>query len=270
MSPPILRSSNTLIVTGMHRSGTSLLASALEQAGLSIGDRLLGATPSNPKGHFEDLDFVEWHEAVFADHGRTVYDAHEHGPLEISPQRRREAQDLIDARQGRARWGFKDPRTCLLLDFWTSSMPNANFLFIVRSEREVVESLRRRGHRELQRRLRGAWLLKRLGFEPWRRAMARRWWWSYNAAILDFAQRHPDRCLVVELAMLPQQLPAAIAFIRHSWGLPLEGLELERVFEPRLLHRSTTRSPRRRWLPNGETRLMNGLRRFVAPFEPPC
>jgi hypothetical protein len=47
MSPPILRSSNTLIVTGMHRSGTSLLASALEQAGLSIGDRLLGATLMN-------------------------------------------------------------------------------------------------------------------------------------------------------------------------------------------------------------------------------
>ncbi|MFZ9691646.1 MAG: sulfotransferase family protein [Phycisphaerales bacterium] len=269
MSLPIPRSSNTLVVTGMHRSGTSLLASALEQAGLSIGDRLLGATPSNPKGHFEDLDFVEWHEAVFADHGRSVYDAHEHGPLKISPQRRREAQDLIDARQGRARWGFKDPRTCLFLDFWASSMPAANFLFIVRSEREVVESLRRRGHLELQRQFRGAGILMGLGFDPWRRAKARRWWRSYNAAILDFAQRHPDRCLVVELAMLPQQLPAAIAFIRHSWGLPLEDLELARVFEPRLLHGSTKGAPRRRWLPNGETRLMNGLRRFIAPFEPP-
>jgi hypothetical protein len=41
-TPPVPRFHESL-----HRSGTSLLASALEQAGLSIGDRLLGATLMN-------------------------------------------------------------------------------------------------------------------------------------------------------------------------------------------------------------------------------
>jgi hypothetical protein len=240
MSPPILRSSNTLIVTGMHRSGTSLLASALEQAGLSIGDRLLGATPSNPKGHFEDLDFVEWHEAVFADNGRTTFDAHQHGPLEISPQRRREARAMIDARQGRAVWGWKDPRTCLFLEFWHSLLPDARMLMVHRSPEEVLASLDRRRHDELTRRWPGLWSLKRFGVDlTFRRRRAARWWLASNAAMLAFAREHPDRCLVVELARLRDQLPPAIEFMRSAWNLPLSPVDLDAVLDDRLLHGAT-------------------------------
>ena len=53
----------TIVITGMHRSGTSLTASLLQSAGLNLGDRLMEATATgNPlKGYFEDLDFVEFH-----------------------------------------------------------------------------------------------------------------------------------------------------------------------------------------------------------------
>ena len=53
-----------LLILGMHRSGTSLAASLLESAGLHVGQRLLGANASNPRGHFEDEDFVEFQQAV--------------------------------------------------------------------------------------------------------------------------------------------------------------------------------------------------------------
>ena len=58
--------SKVIAITGMHRSGTSLLANLLNQAGLSLGEKLLGPMDSNPKGHFEDYDFLKFHKELLA------------------------------------------------------------------------------------------------------------------------------------------------------------------------------------------------------------
>jgi len=42
------------IVSGFHRSGTSLTMQALVKAGLCAGNRLMPAHPSNPDGHYEE------------------------------------------------------------------------------------------------------------------------------------------------------------------------------------------------------------------------
>ena len=42
-----------IIVVGMHRSGTSALAGTLGLLGAALPNNMLGATGSNPKGHFE-------------------------------------------------------------------------------------------------------------------------------------------------------------------------------------------------------------------------
>ena len=63
--------SEQLIIAGFHRSGTSLVCQLLHRAGLFLGDELLGATFSNPNGHFEDAEVVELHERILADNGRT-------------------------------------------------------------------------------------------------------------------------------------------------------------------------------------------------------
>ena len=46
-----------LVILGMHRSGTSLVANWLHDCGLHVGDRLLEGTFANEKGYFEDLIF---------------------------------------------------------------------------------------------------------------------------------------------------------------------------------------------------------------------
>ena len=53
-----------IIITGMHRSGTSLVAGILRTAGLHIGDKLLGPDDFNPRGFFEDKDFVNLQENI--------------------------------------------------------------------------------------------------------------------------------------------------------------------------------------------------------------
>ena len=69
-----------LVIGGMHRSGTSLTASLLRGAGLFIGERLMGPYPGNERGHFEDLDFYEFHKRVLAANG-----LHEDGFLPAGP-----------------------------------------------------------------------------------------------------------------------------------------------------------------------------------------
>jgi len=53
-----------LIILGMHRSGTSLAAALLQSSGLDVGERLMEGNWSNPRGHFEDMDFVELQRAA--------------------------------------------------------------------------------------------------------------------------------------------------------------------------------------------------------------
>lgn len=254
--------SRQLVVTGMHRSGTSLVASAVAHAGVWIGADLLGATPSNPRGHFEDVEFLAWHEAVFADNRRNVFDAHRDGGLAISEGRRREARALIDARRQRPLWGWKDPRSCLFLDFWLEMLPEARFLFVFRRPEEVLASLDRRRHHELTRRWPGLWTLRRLGLDAtFRRRRAARWWLASNVRLLDFATRHPQRCLVVELAHLRRQLPMAIDHIRERWQFPIEAVgpdELDSVFDDRLLHSAK---------PAAEARASGAVGRTLAGLE---
>ena len=126
-----------VIITGMHRSGTSLLAGLLHRAGLHVGDRLLRPRPANPQGYFEDFDFVEFHEDLLRSLGTTIF-------LSRRPSRKaeedqvRQARDLIDARRDRPAWGWKDPRTSLFLDFWYDLVPDAHFVFVARLDVRVA------------------------------------------------------------------------------------------------------------------------------------
>ena len=51
------RRSQCIIVLGIHGSGTSAVAGILHHLGVMMGETLVPADRTNPKGHFEDLDF---------------------------------------------------------------------------------------------------------------------------------------------------------------------------------------------------------------------
>ena len=58
-----------LLVSGFHRSGTSLVAQTLHSNGVNLGENLMGASFGNPNGHFEDLSIVELHDELLNLHG---------------------------------------------------------------------------------------------------------------------------------------------------------------------------------------------------------
>ena len=61
------KENKAICITGMHRSGTSLTTSWLESCGLQIHDgQSHGPATGNPKGHFEDKEFVDLHSKAIS------------------------------------------------------------------------------------------------------------------------------------------------------------------------------------------------------------
>ena len=195
-----------LIVSGMHRSGTSLLASILDGAGVHLGPELIAPSPHNPHGHFEDTEIVEFHRRVLTANGIVSegYTTAEDIPVPDALATR--ADWIVQARERTQRtWGWKDPRTTLFLDFWRQRIPHAKFLLVFRRPWEVADSLRRRG--ELAFRLN-----PNLATDVWLR---------YNRAILQFARMHPGRCVVCEATQVRDRPQDVIRALRTSLRIPL-------------------------------------------------
>lgn len=150
-----------VIVTGMHRSGTSAIAGTLHHSEISMGEERTFYPPpmkENPKGFFEDKRFRGINDALLNRLGYSVksfdpalpsYDE----PLpELLVGRMRA---LITSMQDRENWGWKDPRTCLTLHYWFDVMnamgiQNSEIKIVVaiRNSEDIAESMKRRGNKE--------------------------------------------------------------------------------------------------------------------------
>ncbi len=209
---PPLTPSLRLIVTGMHRSGTSLVASLFAAWHIRMGEQLLPADRENPAGYFEDVDFLELNRRILVactppeeghrDWGWTESETFDGGQL---PAYRDAAAALVDVRDRAGRpWGWKDPRTSMLLDFWDDVLgQDGRFLLVYRHPWEVADSMLRTGA--------DVWLTHP-GYPA-------RIWTYYNHRILDFHRRHRDRTLLVSTNRLLRDPEAFAATIRKRFGV---------------------------------------------------
>ena len=119
-----------VLVLGMHRSGTSLCSHILSALGVDMADKIPGpgATsphPSNPRGHWERWEIVEFHDRILGLFNRD-YLGHFHDfGLPVAwwadprvVQIRREIVAFLEQRMGSEYFGFKDPRTVRLMPVW--------------------------------------------------------------------------------------------------------------------------------------------------------
>lgn len=139
-----------VLVVGMHRSGTSAVASVVEALGLSFGDGdALELTIDNPRGHYESRDVVLFNERWLERLGGTWWAppyVHENTWMELDQEDLRAARKALDFFSPDAtNWFAKDPRLCLLLPLWDRlSLRFPALVVVVRSPREVAHSLRLR------------------------------------------------------------------------------------------------------------------------------
>jgi hypothetical protein len=144
-----MSSTKTVVILGMHRSGTSLLANWLQSCNLPIGDRLMGKADSNKKGHFEDLDFVDIHEQIFAENGMAYGGLTQFPKMKVNDYYYQKLKWNVHLKNElNKQWGFKDPRTCLFLDQYRLILPEAHYLIAFRDAAFVVDSLLRRQQNE--------------------------------------------------------------------------------------------------------------------------
>ena len=163
-----------MVVTGMHRSGTSLLAMTINALGQPFGDEsaMYGADQWNERGYFEQRAVVDLNSRLITGFGRTdggwkslasqvVY----LGPGRDSAITRRAAkfQAEMSMLGVKNRQIFvKDPRFCLTLDAWTALGEVEGVIVAVRHPTEVANSLLKRQRVPL-----------RVGYRFWSRHITR-------------------------------------------------------------------------------------------------
>ena len=137
--------SNIMIfVVSMHRSGSSLLAGLLNDAGLNFGNpsRLIAADSSNKKGYWERKDVVQFNEAFFEKSGSTSSFPNDLAisSIEVDPR----LTDITNELERDAVDVLKDPRFCFTLSVWASRFENPQVVLLVRNPMQVAQSLHRR------------------------------------------------------------------------------------------------------------------------------
>lgn len=224
-----MKEQRVLIIAGMHRSGTSLVTSMMQAAGVHIGERLLGAYQGNVRGHFEDLDFLEFHKKVLHRCGIPSSFTDSTPALTPDPEEEKEASSLVAGRRGHRAWGWKDPRTSLFLDFWHQLLPQARFLFIYRHPLEVLLSLARRG----------------TDFEAVASpAFCLRTWIVYNQCILDFYSQHRDLCVLGHISGIVEKTDRFMDLVSGRFELALQTAGVGSLFRAsELRHNAEASSP---------------------------
>ncbi len=132
-----------IIIIGMHRSGTTMLANALNQAGINMG---VVRDHNGEAMHFLSLN----QQMLWAENASWL------DPKVPSAQNNKtiayhdiyaEHLKLLSANRLRLRllnnipWGWKDPRNTFTLVHWLSVFPKAKVIHVVRDGRDVALSL---------------------------------------------------------------------------------------------------------------------------------
>ncbi len=139
----------TVVVLGMHRSGTSIVAGVLHKLGVNMGKNFLNANPGNVYGYYENVNFVELNKKILGHKDNTV--------LGVPPQEEILSKDklflakiknLIKQEESEI-WGWKDPRTCLTIDLYLPYLINPYFILCFRNPLDVAYSLQKRDNLDI-------------------------------------------------------------------------------------------------------------------------
>jgi hypothetical protein len=142
-----------IVVLGMHRSGTSVLAGVLGLLGASLPKKMMPANKSNPKGFFEPYDIVELHDEMLSALGSSWADFRRLDPTlfnsaAAAPFKARLVAMLRTEYGDAKTFVVKDPRICRFFPFWRDVADafgaETRALLVIRNPLEVAWSLAQR------------------------------------------------------------------------------------------------------------------------------
>jgi len=162
-----------LIILGMHRSGTSCLAGTLEQAGVCLGI-VSYYNKYNKKGNKENTRIMNLNNKILEYNGASW----DNPPKKTMWTKKHETEGQaiiydLERNCNTLYWGFKDPRTLLLLSFWNKLIPDAKYIGTYRNPISVAKSLNTRKNSNIN-------INKGLSL-----------WLAYNKRLIEFSQETP-------------------------------------------------------------------------------
>lgn len=140
-----------VLVLGVHRSGTSALASVLAGLGLELGFEPKERGKDNEDGYYENPAFRRLNDEVMAAFGASwdnwalCADHVAQGVAQVPPDLRARAAAFLDGIPGTGPLVLKDPRTMATWPFWADLWAGSAFdprlVVIARDPREVALSI---------------------------------------------------------------------------------------------------------------------------------
>jgi len=134
----------------MHRSGTSAITRGLEVLGVKLGNNLVPAAIDNPKGFWEDKEFLGINEELLAYLGAGsdrlgLIDWKLPETAAVASLKVRAEKIVGEKCSQNAVWAFKDPRTARLLPFWQPVFESVDcelcYVIVTRNPLSIVKSL---------------------------------------------------------------------------------------------------------------------------------
>ena len=172
----------SIIILGMHRSGTSATTGMLRCLGVTLGKKLYAAHANiNAKGYFEHSDIADTNEeALLA--LNSAWDDMLPKPTdwwkckELDHYAQKIKRYLLKDFSQATVWAVKDPRVCRLLPWWIDILAaegiDARYLIVIRPPHEVYLSLKRRDGFSLEKSYL-LWILHYIDAEYWTRGLPR-------------------------------------------------------------------------------------------------
>ncbi len=125
-----------VIVLGMHRSGSSLVARIFHEWGVNMGEDLMKGDGANPEGFWENWDFVRFNNQLLSAAGGSW-----NYPVMINKPNPA-AQTIIN-RNKAPLWGWKDNRTAFTFRAYEPYLQGVMFVRVKRDHSAIVKSLKR-------------------------------------------------------------------------------------------------------------------------------
>lgn|SRR5579872_969760 len=143
-----------ILIAGMHRSGTSAVAGAINLLGAAAPARMIPATAENPSGFWESPVVAGVNDTILKAGQSSWYDCLDFDCGKFEKRDTATAAVFVTAgmiaefANGHLLL-VKDPRLCLLLDIWLAAlremrMMSVSALLVLRHPCEVIASLSRR------------------------------------------------------------------------------------------------------------------------------
>lgn len=131
------------ILTGMHRSGTSMFSRFMHESGINMGSEFYRDETANKYGHYEDVDFLNLQRKELA-RAFNGEDYLVYKNFKLSDDFIEKSKKLFNTKtklNKDADWGWKDPRTTVFVEHWLNIDPDIRFIFLVRKPESVINSL---------------------------------------------------------------------------------------------------------------------------------